>query len=139
MFFAMEAPLVEPWNKGTSARCKPAHHVGSQYDFGKLTLKVCERHGVDLRGGKMLAVHALAVVRPGGIPDQLCLEAEIARHAGGRFDAIVRRRADDYDRIDVVPPQARLEVGADERGVPMLDDHRLAGLLTDFILYREAR
>src|SRR5712692_10029087 len=101
MFFAMEAPLVEPWNKGTSARCKPAHHVGSQYDFGKFSLQVRQGHGVDLLGGEMLAVNALAVVRPGGIPDQLCLEAEIARHAGGRFDAIVRRRADDHHRIDV--------------------------------------
>src|SRR5215470_7843712 len=53
------------------------------------------------------------VIRPDGVPHELCRKAEVAGHPGRRLDAVVGRRADDDEGPDSVGPQAFLEIGAD--------------------------
>src|SRR5258707_15189468 len=80
-----------------------------------------------------IAVRPCAIERPGRVPHQPRVESEIAGHPGRRLDAMICRGAADDERLDAGGAQPRLQIGADEGAVYLLDDDGLALDLARFI------
>ena len=70
-------------------------------DFGVFVLKVGEGEGVYLFGGAKCAVVVVAAEGVGGVGDDGRAEAEVARHAGGRFDRVVGDDPDEDQLCDL--------------------------------------
>jgi hypothetical protein len=63
----------------------------------------------------------------GGVSDEPGVEAEVAGHADGGFDGVIRDDAADDEAMRAGGPQGVFEASADEGAVDVFDDDGFAG------------
>ncbi|KAK6839119.1 hypothetical protein PG987_004985 [Apiospora arundinis] len=97
----------------------PVHRLGVEPALRIRRAGVADEHNVPLR---RYGSRSLLIV---GTGNHLVHDAQVARHTRRRADAVVRREAADDQLPDAVSAQERLEAGADEGAVHVLDPDRL--------------
>src|SRR3954453_6772958 len=121
MLLHLRSPLIR-----LRPRVHPSDRRAGVHHIREFAVEARERRTMHRLSWDQLAVGCLPWEGSHGVRKHPGLEAEIARHARGRGDAVVGRQAHERDRVDAVGAQTLLEVGPDERRIDVLRDHGLA-------------
>jgi hypothetical protein len=89
-------------------------------------VQIRQGHGLNFFCCMENAIRSLTIKSRGGIRDQIREKTEIASHARGRLDTVVRHQPHDEQRRNTFSPEMIIEIRADECAVDALLNDRLS-------------